>query len=521
MEQRTANDFFRQPIFIVSTGRSGTSMVTGLLNRAGMWVGEYHKGDRDNPGGYFENKRIKDGVIKPILTFSGYDRHGRHPLPEETLDLPHEEFGNLIKAHLDADGYQYHVPWGFKDAKMVLMWPTLHKAFPDARWVIVKRNREDVIKSLSRARFMAQPMAGLIKDDSDFLGKWFDRYQRGIDEIKSCPEIEFYEVDSDQILSGDYSSLLRTADALNLRLNDERIRNYVKPEWWGRTVEERSSVVLNENGQTRLALNMGMNAGRGYILDNIQTNIRRQLPQVKEHQINHDYDVVLVGGGPSLAHTKDELKQCVDEGKKLVALNATHDWLVINGFRPSAMVMVDSRPENARFVQRPVKGCKYFIASQCHPDVFEALKDHEVYIWHASNGVGEEQILEDYYFKNFRFVIGGSTVLLRAIWLFRMLGFIKMDVFGFDSCYMDGNHHAYEQPENDGCEVQTLTCMGKQFQCAAWMASQFDDFQHLIQRFGDKFELNVHGNGLISHMMQEGAKLFEQENDSAKTATGG
>ena len=98
----------------------------------------------------------------------------------------------------------------------------------------------------------------------------------------------------------------------------------------------------------------------------------------------------------------------------------------------------------------------------------------------------------------------------------RMLGFTKMDLYGFDSCYMDGEHHAYEQVENDECEVRELVCMGETFQCAAWMASQFDDFQHFITNLGDKFELNVHGNGLIAHMMNEGAKLL---ND--KTVTGG
>jgi len=514
MEQRTEQDFFTQPIFVTGAGRSGTSMVMGLFNRAGVWVGECVKGSPDNPGGYFENKRLRDGLLKPILSIHGYDKFGRDPLPEETLEFEHNELPELVRDQLNADGYMYHVPWGYKDAKLLLMWKSFHAAFPKARWTLVKRDKADIIASCKKTGFMNTTNRTDTPRSDEFWDKWVDRYLQAMEEIKADPTVEWYEVGADDIIAGDYGQLMNVIDSCNLRFSAERVRKFVKPEFWKRTKDQKKEASTNDEGQTRLALKMGMNSGRGFILDNIQQSITRQLPQVKEHPVN-DQRIAIVGGGPSLEDTIDELQQCVDDGVKLVALNGTHDWLVERGFKPSAMIMVDSRPDNARFVQKPVSTCKYFIASQCHPDVFDALKDNEVYIWHANNSIGEEQILEDYYLKNFRFIIGGSTVLLRGIWLMRTLGFTEMDVFGFDSCDMNGKHHAYDQPENDGCEMREVTCMGKKFQCAAWQASQFDDFQHFIQMFGDKFKLNVHGEGLIAHMMKEGAKLFEQESKSA------
>lgn len=516
MEQRTTKDFFEKPIFVVGAGRSGTSMVMGLFNRAGVWVGETIKGSPENPSGYFENRRLKDGLTKPILSIHGFDKFGRDPIPEETMDIDHDDLTSMVKELLDADGYMYNIPWGFKDAKVLLMWKAWHAAFPKARWILVHRDKEDIVNSILKTAFMCKIGARSVTQnrDREFWGKWVDRYRKGMQEIKADRDTEWYEIDSKTIIDGDFSGLLSVMGACDLRFTAERARKFVKPEYWNRTEEQQAEMVRNDDGQTRLALKMGMNAGRGYILDNIQQNITRQLPQVKEHPVN-DQRIAIIGGGPSLMDTADELQRCVDDGVKLVALNGTHDWLVEQGYRPSAMVMVDSRPDNVRFVQKPVSTCKYFISSQCHPDVFEALKDNEVYIWHANNNIGEEQILEDYYLKNFRFIIGGSTVLLRAIWLMRTLGFKQMDVFGFDSCDMNGKHHAYDQPENDGCEMREVTCMGKKFQCAAWQASQFDDFQHFIQIVGDKFELNVHGDGLIAHMMKEGANLFQQESKSA------
>lgn len=513
MEKRTNKDYFSSPIFITGAGRSGTSMVAGIFNRAGMWVGECASANPDNPAGFFENKRLRDGIVKPMLALHGFDKLGQDPLPEETLYFDPQTLPGLVKDHLDADGYLYQVPWGYKDAKLALMWKPWHEAFSNARWVIVRRNKEDIIASCKRTGFMNPVRIQDSSRDDAFWSAWVDRYVKGLDEMVADPSVETYEIDSDDIINGHCETLLGVVNRFDLSFTEERVRKFVKPEHWKRTKEEKDAVVRNDDGQTRLALNMGMNAGRGYILENIQRNITRQLPQVFEHPVN-DQRIAIIGGGPSLEYTIDELRACVDDGVKLVALNGTHDWLVEHGFRPSAMIMVDSRPENVRFVQNPVDGCKYFIASQCHPSVFDALEGHEVYIWHANNNIGEESILEDYYLGNFRFIIGGSTVLLRGIWLMRTLGFMKMDVFGFDSCYMDGKHHAYEQPENDGCEVQELTCMGRKFQCAAWQASQFDDFQHFIQIVGDKFELNVHGDGLIAHMMREGAKLFEQEQES-------
>jgi hypothetical protein len=54
-----------------------------------------------------------------------------------------------------------------------------------------------------------------------------------------------------------------------------------------------------------------------------------------------------------------------------------------NGIKPSAYVMVDALEFNARFVEKVIPDCKYFIASQCHPSVFEKLpKEQDIYLAH-------------------------------------------------------------------------------------------------------------------------------------------
>ena len=55
-------------------------------------------------------------------------------------------------------------------------------------------------------------------------------------------------------------------------------------------------------------------------------------------------------------------------------------------------------------------------------------------------------------------VPGGSTVVLRALPLMRMLGLSQFHLFGFDSCVLPEAHHAYPQPENDNPETSPIHC---------------------------------------------------------------
>jgi hypothetical protein len=170
------------------------------------------------------------------------------------------------------------------------------------------------------------------------------------------------------------------------------------------------------------------------------------------------------------------------------------------------MVMVDARKFNARFTQPVVKDCKYFIASQCHPSVFKELPKDRTYVWHTQSEILTE-ILEAQ-FEEWYPVPGGSTVLLRAIPLFRMLGFKRFHIFGCDSCLEEDAHHAYEQIENDDELVIPVNVSGKIFNCHPWMVSQAQEFIDLIRMIGDEIELEVYG-GLLHHILESGASMAD------------
>jgi hypothetical protein len=130
------------------------------------------------------------------------------------------------------------------------------------------------------------------------------------------------------------------------------------------------------------------------------------------------------------------------------------------------------------------------------------LPKEQTYIWHTSAEEIRDILLESY--NKCYPVPGGSTVLLRAIPLFRMLGFKRFHVFGCDSCLEDGAHHAYSQPENDEQPVIPVRIGDKEFMCHPWMISQAQEFIDLVKCMGDVMELEIYG-GLLRQILVSGA----------------
>ncbi len=260
---------------------------------------------------------------------------------------------------------------------------------------------------------------------------------------------------------------------------------------------------------------LGCNVSDQIILEQVAANIRRCLPQAKPYQPN-DMTVALVCGGPSLVKTEKELARAWWDGAKVVCVNGTYQWCIDHNIRPSAMIMLDARKFNSRFVAESVPGCRYLLAAQCHPTAFDLCRDRDVTIWHAcSAGEVELDLLRNFYDEEkFYPITLGTTVAIRAISLLRMLGFQSFDIFGLDSCWTDSEHHAYAQEENDHDQRVSVWLrpegrddLARRFECAPWMMKQHDDFLELIRQRGDLFRLNVRGDGLIATTMRIAAEL--------------
>jgi hypothetical protein len=293
----------------------------------------------------------------------------------------------------------------------------------------------------------------------------------------------------------------------------------VKPyAWWLKKFQERDCVIhwSRDVGnacmfyvtawQTGTAVSESgvLNIEEQRAVDNVKINIKGDYKQILP-QDAQDEEVVLIGGGPSLTQFEEAIRQHKAAGAKLVTFNGAYEWCLERGIGPVTQVMVDARPFNARFVERQDPNCKYLIASQCDPSVFAKLPKDRTYMWHTSAEMFREELNSQ--FDVWVGVPGGSTVMLRAIPLLRILGYKKFHLYGCDSCIMGDSHHAYSQPENDGQMAIPVLVKGsnRTFYCHSWMLAQAQGFIDTIRAYGNEVEIAVYGDGLLAHILETAA----------------
>jgi len=260
-----------------------------------------------------------------------------------------------------------------------------------------------------------------------------------------------------------------------------------------------------------------LNTDDATVAAQVRHAIRQGHPQLRPMPPNPDR-VALVCGGPSLNDTLDELIELYFAGARVVTVNGAYHWCLTHNIRPSAQIVLDARPSTPRFVEPARPRCIYFVASQCHADVWASVADRpQVEIFHAvaSEDSQLKPILDDYYGDGRWVGIGGgTTVALRAIGLLRTLGYLRFDLFGFDSCFLGAAHHAFDQPENQRDRPSPVEVypvghpeLARTFHCAPWMLAQFEDFLKFVKHNGDQVLLNVHGDGLIAYALKSSAEL--------------
>lgn len=303
----------------------------------------------------------------------------------------------------------------------------------------------------------------------------------------------------------------------------EQLHLTVQPlSWWVQQLTELGAVIHwtgEWEGECAIYCSAWQNAAdlvkNGQVnvdLSVVDQQVRQNIAAGWRHAVPHNAqnrEVVLLAGGPSANNFVGEIKRLrEEENAALITVNGSYQWALDHGLKPSAQIVLDAREFNARFTRNVQPDCIYLMSSQVHPATLEGLPHERTYLWHSGISAEAEQLVRDKCQGLYFPVPGGSTVLLRAIPLLRMLGFWRLHIFGWDSCVFDGaDHHAYRQPENDGEPLVPVTCGGKTFTCAPWMVSQASEFQDLIKFMGNEVELAVYGDGLIAQIVKTGATL--------------
>lgn len=225
-----------RPILITGAARSGTSMTAGIVELGGAYGGDVLGKTPHNRKGQFENLEIRNGLVKEILRNVGADPMGQNPLPEtECFKLfsreAVERFRHAVLRIMDRQGYTQGV-WYYKGAKMCLMWPLWHRAFPQARWVIVRRSKEDIVRSCLKTTFMRAHRK------ASGWEKWVDRHVECFLEMAAAG-LDLYYVWPHKMIGRDLSEIESVIRRLGLVYDESAVLDFIEPALWsGKSVKE-------------------------------------------------------------------------------------------------------------------------------------------------------------------------------------------------------------------------------------------------------------------------------------------
>jgi len=223
------------PILITGCARSGTSLVAGVINQRGAFGGKMSGPTLNNAKGMFENAQIRNNIVKPYFRSLNVDPLGQYPLPVIEGMVPPVGWSTKIEQIMLNEGYEGG-PWMYKGAKLCLHWPVWNDAFPNAKWIIVRRKTSDIIHSCLRTGFMRafigkgnQRSVGA-KDEWEGWLWWVHQHEERFVEMMQAG-LNCKVIWPERMVDGDYTQIKEMLKWLDLEWGPE-VMDFIEPKLW-------------------------------------------------------------------------------------------------------------------------------------------------------------------------------------------------------------------------------------------------------------------------------------------------
>jgi len=201
-----------QPIFVTGVERSGSTLIAKIFDICGTHVGLVST--------MYENITFR----LLIDTFLQSTKNGSlfPDTKNQTIPLDWRE---TILATLKNEGYK-DGPWLCKSSRMTQMWPAWNYAFPNARWIIVRRRTPDIIQSCIKTGYMKlfkdPTCLKQIRASSEEEGWkwWIHQYEKRFVEMIEAG-VNCKQVWPERMVTGDYQQIYETLEWLGLEWNSK------------------------------------------------------------------------------------------------------------------------------------------------------------------------------------------------------------------------------------------------------------------------------------------------------------
>jgi hypothetical protein len=216
------------PIFITGAQRSGTTIIAKIIGMCDVFTGDISE--------MMENGSIKELNTIYIGGVLGTDERGQFPLPDTKELLIPMNWKKRIHDILVEEGYDKNKIWMFKSHAICQLWPIWNHAYPNAKWIIVRRRTGDIIYSCMKTAYMnafkdkvIQKAVGANNEQEGWLW-WVRQHEKLFVEMIEAG-LNCKVIWPERMVNGDYSQIFEMLEWLDLKWNDSIIST-IDPLLW-------------------------------------------------------------------------------------------------------------------------------------------------------------------------------------------------------------------------------------------------------------------------------------------------
>lgn len=214
----------KQPILVTGIERSGSTIIAKILEHCGAYAGPCTN--------MMENKNMKH-IMDNYYRNHGADPTGQFPLPsmddlivfDVWTQIVQEQFGGI---------HGIDTPWMYKSSRICQTWPLWNRAFPKAKWVVVRRRTGDILHSCVKTGYMKafknpdiQKVVGAKNEVEGWLW-WVHEHEARFREMIGPNGMEVMFVWPDRMVDGDFHQIKEMVAWCGLPWQDS-VEELVKP----------------------------------------------------------------------------------------------------------------------------------------------------------------------------------------------------------------------------------------------------------------------------------------------------
>ena len=204
-----------QPILITGVERSGSTFIARILDLCGVF-----KGATTSMLENIEMKNLCDEYLLDVNT-----RYKTFIPDTNNLSIPVDWKSRVESILYGCECYKDGT-WMFKYSGLTQMWPVWNYAYPDAKWIIVRRRTGDIVQSCMKTAYMT-----LFKDENNIqrVGAltqeegwkwWVHEYEKRFVEMIEAG-VNCKIIWPERMVVGNYQQVYETVEWLGLKWNDK------------------------------------------------------------------------------------------------------------------------------------------------------------------------------------------------------------------------------------------------------------------------------------------------------------